>query len=157
MPETAPLPNVAEILGALLQRAPAPRRPLLVAIAERMAAERYRVWADAGPVEHRAALRACADREDEIATRVEALHADAAAVKEALLAANPDLAELTRAIFGGRPLAEQLAIQAQGERAGAALWRRLAEGAARADERETYLACARLEEESAAYLESLAR
>jgi hypothetical protein len=150
------LPNVAELLGRVLQRVPVPQRPLLVALAERLAAERYRGWAESvGSAERRAGLLACAEREEAIASRVESLHADAASEQRRILDANPDLPEINRSVFAGRPLEEQFAIQAQGERAGAALWRALAQAAA-GPARDTYHQCARLEEESAAYLESLA-
>jgi hypothetical protein len=149
------LPNVAELLGGLLQRVPEPERPLLIAIAERLAAERYRGWAKrAGSPDREAGLLACAEREDAIARRVESLHPDASAAQRRILDSNPDLTEINTAVFAGRPLEEQFAIQAQGERAGAALWRRLA-AAETGDARDAYLVCARLEEESASYLESL--
>jgi hypothetical protein len=73
------------------------------------------------------------------------------------LAKHPDLEEINRALFADRPLEEQLAIQARGERLGAATWRSLAKPAEVEAERQTFLACALLEEESAAYLESLLR
>ena len=151
------LPNVAQLLGPLLQRVPAPQRPLLLAIAERQSAQRYRGWAElAGSPEERGRFLACAEREEEIAGRIEGLVSDAASQQRAILEANPDLPELNRAVFEGRPLAQQLAIQAAGERAGAALWRSFAKAAGDEAAREVYLACARLEEESAVFLESLA-
>jgi hypothetical protein len=135
----------------------AAERPLLVAIAERQSAERYRGWAaQAGSPARREALLACAAREEEIAGRVEALASDAGERQRRILEANPDLGELVRAAFDGRPLAQQYAMQAAGERAGAALWRTLAGAAGEGPARETYLACARLEEASAELLESLA-
>jgi len=150
------LPNVAEVLGRVLQRVAPQDRPLLIALAERMAAERYRGWAaDPAQRSHRAGLLACADREEEIARRVEALHPAAASVQRDLLAKHPDLERINRDLFAGRPLEEQFAIQARGERLGAATWRSLARQAASGSERETLLCCALLEEESAAYLESL--
>jgi hypothetical protein len=151
------LPNVAEQVGALLARVPEAERPLLVAAAERLAAERYRGWAErvADPA-LRARLLACAEREEQIATRVESLQPRAAERQRALLAANPDLAEVNRTIFAGRPLEQQFAIQAEGERAGAGLWRALAQRATDAHARDTYLACARLEEQSAEVLEAVA-
>jgi hypothetical protein len=154
----APLPKVAEVLGQVLLRVPAAQRPLLVALAERLAAERYRGWAALveSPAQ-RASLLACAEREERIAGLVESLHADAAGEQRRLLAANPDLLEINRALFAERPLAQQFALQAEGERAGAALWRAVAAQAAGQRDREAYLACASLEEESATYLESLAR
>ena len=150
------LPNVAELLAPVLQRVPARERPLLVALAERMAAERYRAWA-AEPSQrgHRGGLLACADREEEIARRIESLHPAAASVQRELLAAHPDLEKINRELFAGRPLAEQFAIQARGERLGAATWRSLARQAEADAERETLLGCALLEEASAAFLESL--
>jgi hypothetical protein len=150
------LPNVAELLGGLLRRVPEPERPLLIAIAERLAAERYRGWAkEAGSPDREAGLLACAEREDAIARRVESLHPDASATQRRILDSNPDLSGLNTAVFAGRPFEEQFAIQAQGERAGAALWRMLAQAAETEEARDAYLACARLEEESASYLESL--
>jgi len=152
------LPNVAEVLGRVLQRVPSQDRPLLLALAERMAAERYRDWA-ADPVDRsrRSELLACADREEEIARRVEALYPGSDAVQRDLLAKHPDLEEINRQLFAGRPLEEQFAIQARGERLGAATWRSLAQRAGAEAERQTFVGCAELEEESASYLESLLR
>jgi hypothetical protein len=122
--ESGKLPNVAEILGQVLQRVSAPEQPLLIAIAERLAAERYRLWA-AGVADpaRSAQLVACAGREEEIARRIEALFPNASAVQTDIRAKNPDLEELNRSLFANRPLHEQFAIQAQGERLGAATWR----------------------------------
>ena len=126
MPSTEPrsLPDIGEALAPVLARVVREEWPLLIALAERMAARRYRGWADDPTVAaHASALRACAVREEEIATRVEALHADAARTQERLLAAHPELEVINRVIFAGRPLADQLLIQARGERLGAAMWR----------------------------------
>lgn len=153
---TSELPNVAEILGRVLQRVPPAEQPLLIAIAERRAAERYRGWAhDPANVAHGSRLLACADREEEIARRVEGLYPEAAATQRRLIAENPDLEEINRSLFAGRPLAQQFTIQAEGERLGAATWRAFAEGAENPDARRTFLACATLEEESARVLESI--
>jgi hypothetical protein len=155
-PDPTPLPNVAALLGRVLARVPDAQRPLLIALAERLAAERYRGWAiDAGSPERRTSLLDCADREEEIARRVESLFSDATAQQLAIREANPDLGEINRSVFAGRPQADQFAIQAQGERAGAALWRSLAETATSPSARDAYLQCARLEEESAAVLEAI--
>jgi hypothetical protein len=152
------LPDIAAILGPLLARVVPAEQPLLLAIAERMAAERYRRWArEVGDGATARELHACADREDEIATRVEAVLPDAVAIQVRLRAAHPDLAAINDRIFAGRPLAEQFAIQASGERLGAATWRAFA--AAQTDEaiRRAFLACAPLEEANATFLEGLAR
>ena len=148
------IPNIAEILGPILRRLPAAERPLLGALAERLAAERYRGWAAATTdAAWRAALLACAAREDDIARRVEALYPDAAETERRILRENPDLEQLNRALFAGRPESEQYAIQAAAERVGASTWRAAAAQAPPAA-RETFLACAELEEESAHVLES---
>ena len=150
------LPDIGEVIGRALERVPAQDRPLLIALAERLAAERYRGWAD-DPANrrHRPGLLACADREEEIARRVEALRPSAPALQRDLLAKHPELLAINRELFAGRPPDEQFAIQARGERLGAATWRSLAKRADAPAERETLLGCALLEEESAAYLESL--
>src|SRR5262245_39066551 len=118
--DTHGLPDVAGIFAQLLGRVSVERQPLLLAIAERMAADRYRGWAAemAGP-EDRDALHACAAREEEIATRIERLDPDAAVVQRALRDELPDLESITRSVFD-RPLTEQLRVQAMGERLGAA-------------------------------------
>jgi len=149
-------PDLAAILAPILERVDVAQRPLLIALAERMAAVRYRGWASqVTDAAERAGLRACADREEEIARRVEALTPDAASLQRQILADNPGLEEVNRSLFAGRPLDEQLAVQASGERLGAATWRSFARGAPSAEVRETFLGCATLEEESAAYLESM--
>lgn len=160
MPVTgeADLPNVGAILGAVLQRVPAAQRPLLIALAERLAAERYRGWAEReASRERQSGLVACASREEEIARRVEALYPEAASVQREILSRNPDLEEINRSVFAERPLEQQFAIQAQGERLGAATWRSLAQDAGSEEARQTFLGCAHLEEESASFLESLLR
>jgi hypothetical protein len=158
MTATTALPNVAELVGPILQRVEPERRPLLLAIAERMAAARYRRWADgAGDAAARASLLACAAREEEIAARVEALHPDADRIEREMLASQPDLAEIDRTVFADRPLAHQLTIQAQGERVGAATWRSFAQRDPDPARRSTYLACATLEEANAEALESILR
>ncbi len=86
------LPNVSEILRPLLQRVPPEQQPLLIAFAERLAAERYRGWARESTNEtRRAQLEECAAREDEIARRIEALYPEAATIQRKLLDNNPEL------------------------------------------------------------------
>jgi organic hydroperoxide reductase OsmC/OhrA len=150
------LPSVGEALAPVIARVPRAEQPLLIALAERLAAERYRGWAaEIGDASARAQLLACAEREEEIARRVEALFPNAAPVQRDLLAKHPEVAELNRTLFAGRPLAHQFAIQAAGERLGAATWRSFAGREADAGRRDVLLACAALEEESALVLEGL--
>ena len=150
------LPDVAGLLGRAVERVSREQRPLLVALAERMAAERYRHWASLLP-DRRAELLACAEREEEIARRVEALDSQAAAIQRDIQAEHPDLPDVYTSLFEGRSVAQQLAIQALGERLGAATWRALAQAAAEPRTRDTFLSCAPLEEENAVLLESLVR
>jgi hypothetical protein len=151
--DPALLPDVAEILAPLLARVPREHQPLFLAIAERMAAERYRRWATERP-ENAQDLHACAEREEEIAKRVEALSPDAAAIQRDMLGENPDLEVINRTLFAGRPLTQQFTIQARGERLGAATWRAFAMEPNRSSA-QTLLACAELEEANARVLEGI--
>ena len=149
------LPDIGAVIAPFLERVPPEEQPLFVALAERMAAERYRRWAAlATDAEGRKALLACADREEEIASAVEALTPDAGTVQRALLETNPSLPEINSNLFEGRPLADQWMIQARGERLGAATWRAFA-GRDEGAQREVFERCARLEEASAEVLEAL--
>ena len=154
--DSTALPDLAEIVGGLLARVPREQRPLFIALAERMAAERYRGWAGETAVGDRAAeILACAEREETIARNVEGLHPDARKIQDELLAQYPELVEMNRSIFADRPLEDQFEIQARGERIGATTWRAFAAGSTDPSVRDTYLACAELEEESADLLESI--
>jgi hypothetical protein len=154
--DPAQLPNVAAILASVLARVPREHQPLLIALAERMAARRYREWArDPAGAPHASRLLACAEREEDIASRVEGLYADAATLQRDLLAASPDLEDVNHAIFAGRPLAQQFAIQAGGERLGAATWRAFTAEGHDPRRRDVLLACAALEEENAGVLEAI--
>lgn len=153
---TGELPNVGEALAPILLRTARERQPLLIAFAERLAAERYRAWAAEPAVAARAAdLRGCADREEEIARRIEGLYPDAAAAQRELVARNPEIDEINLSLFAGRSLVQQFTIQARGERLGAATWRAFAAHREEPAARDVFLACAVLEEESAAVLEAL--
>jgi hypothetical protein len=140
----------------LLARVPADRQPLFLAIAERLAAERYRGWAaDPGYAAHREQLVECSSREEQIAKRVEALRPDAAAVQKEIMTANPDLLDINRQVFEGMSVADQMRTQAGGERAGAAAWRAFAAQTTDERARSTFLVCAELEEKSAAVLDAI--
>lgn len=150
------LPSVGEVLAPVLQRVPLERQPLLIAAAERLAAQRYRSWAEAPEVAvHAEALRACADREEEIARRIESLYPDAAAAQQALLAATPEVETINRTLFEGRPLADQFAIQAAGERLGSATWKAFARREQDPKRSDLILSCSKLEEDSAVVLEGI--
>ena len=78
------LPKVGQLIAPILGAVPQEQRPLLVALAEKIAAGRYRDWAKQASASDRLELFACADREEEIARRVEALYPDAEAVQAEL-------------------------------------------------------------------------
>jgi hypothetical protein len=150
------LPNIAETLGPILRRVSHEQRPLLIAAAERSAATRYRQWSDqATDAKMKIGLRACADREDDIAERIEAMFSNAKVLQKELLDQAPELIEVGRSLFSPLSLQDQFALQAQGERAGAATWRAYAAQASDSKLQEQFLQCAILEEKSALYLESL--
>ena len=156
MASTDSLPDIAEILLPVLQRVPVAQQPLLISLAERLAADRYRTWAREVTDDAQSAnLYACAEREEEIARRVEGLYPDAEAVQQRIVAEHPDLEEINRSLFADRPLVQQFTIQARGERLGAATWRSFAAHATDPAVRDVFHGCATLEEESAVCLEKI--
>jgi hypothetical protein len=146
---------VADRLRPIVEALPVAARLTFIAALERGAAGRYRGWAaQAGEAELAAGLRACAEREEEIARRVEALAGRSAADIPGLEAAWAGVREVAVAAFAGRSFAEQLATQAAAERGGAEVWRELAAQPGTSPEaRAVLLACAGLEEESAVCVE----
>jgi len=150
------IPNIPEILGQALRRIAHQHQPVLLARLERLAAQRYRNWADEydDPLVKQGLL-ACADREEEIARRVESLDPNASALQDKLMTENPDLLDLNRTLFEGRALKVQFAMQAQGEMAGAAAWKAYAAGASDPLAGELLQSCSSLEEENAAFLQTL--
>lgn len=150
------LPDLAKILGQALQTIEPGQRPVLLAALERLAGQRYRVWANEHPDPSvKEGLLACAEREEEIARRVESLHPDAAETQNRLLSENPQLLDLNRTLFEGRPIKDQFTMQAQGERAGAAAWRAYGAAAAEQSAQELLQSCSTLEEANADFLQSL--
>ena len=150
-------PNVAEVLAMVLRNVDGTLQPLLLAALERLAAKRYRDWASRHPDPAvKDGLLACADREEEIARRVESLEPNARDIQTTLLADNAaSLSEAVRTLFEGRPLEVQFAIQAQGELAGAAAWRAFAATASAPAVQELLQSCSLLEEANAAFLQTL--
>lgn len=154
--DSNPKPNVAEILAGVLRRIDPKLQPFLLAKLERLAAERYRSWAsDHTDQSVREGLLACADREEQIATRVESLEPNATAIQDNLLSDHPELLDLNRTLFEGRPLEVQFAMQAEGERAGAAAWLAYSAGASDPSVREVLQSCSPLEQANADFLQSL--
>jgi len=150
------IPDVAEILAGVLRNIDPNLQPLLLAKLERLAAQRYRTWASDHPdPAAKEGLLACADREEEIAGRVESLEPNASAIQVRLLSDHPELLDLNRTLFEGRPLKVQFAMQADGERAGAAAWKAYAAGASDPSVQKLLQSCSPLEQANADFLQTL--
>ncbi len=151
-----PVPDIVTTLAPVLAATDPAHHPLLIAMLERWAADRYREWVDAhDDVATVTALTACVEREEEIAARVEALYPDAAEVQAALVEANPRLQDVLTGSFAWRPIDEQFKLQAEAERLGASTWRSFARAADDPAAVEVFNSCALLEEASAEVLEQL--
>lgn len=150
------IPDFDNLLGGLLGSVESEQRPLLMALLERVAAGRYREWASLPECSaHRADLLACAAREEEIATSVEALYPDASELQGKLQDQLPQLSGIAEVLFGDRSLHHQFAVLAAGERGGAQIWTDLASQTDTDRRRDGYAACAPLEEANAAVLDRL--
>ena len=150
-----PLPDLGLVLAPLLGELEGGERPGFLARLERVAGERYRGWALEAP-QHAAALLECARSEDEIAERAERLFPLSAAQTAKLDALLPRARELYAAIFVGRALPEQFAVQAAAERLGGGAWRGIAAAAGLPHAmREALATCSALEESNAARLEKM--
>ncbi|MDP1793659.1 MAG: hypothetical protein Q8K63_05930 [Acidimicrobiales bacterium] len=153
------VPEIVVTLAPVLEATDPAEHPLLIALLERWAAARYREWADAvGDIAAVTELISCAEREEEIATRVESLFDDASGVQARLEAAFPLLKGALEGSMTWRPIDEQFVTQAQAERLGAATWRGFARAAREVgdiDAVEIFDSCALMEEASAEVLERL--
>lgn len=123
---TVEIPNFGELLATHLEKVPPEGLPYMLSQLERTAAERYRGWADAVP-EHRDGLLACADREDEIADRVEALFPPTPENRTLVQSLIPAARDTYYAVFAEYSPVEQMTIQANAERQGANAWQGLKE------------------------------
>jgi len=156
MTGTGRLPDLGGQLRPLIQALPLAIQPRLMARLERTAADRYRARAaaclDPATAE---GLRACAGREEEVASRVETRYPPQLDELRHFREALPTIAEAYHSALAERPVNEQYAIQAAAERRGAAFWRFLTSSVADGSVRETLHRCAELEERSAEFLEAL--
>lgn len=149
------IPDFATLLARHINTIPTDAVPAFLARLERTAADRYRMWAEAVP-EHAKGLLNCAAREDDIADRVERIYPVAApdqiaAIERAIGPAR----DTYYAVFSSLSPIEQMTIQANAERQGAAAWRAMI--ASEPDEgiRVALEECAKIEEASADYLDAL--
>jgi hypothetical protein len=155
MPNPSQIPNFAILLGPFITPIPEASRPAFLCLLERVAAGRYREWADECPANERDDLLACSAREDEIADRVVALFPAVAGDQEKMKSELEGARAAYASVFEDLSLSEKLFVQAGAERQGAAAWRGFAAQEEVPAVREELERCAGLEEASAACLEGL--
>ena len=148
------IPNFGELLAPYIDRVPGEALPNFLALLERGAADRYRGWAEMLPAE-RAGLLACANREDEIADRAEALFPLNPSLRDDVAAPLPEAKATYYRVFLDLDVYDQLRIQADAERQGAAAWRAMISDDVPKLTAAELEAIARLEETSADYLDAL--
>jgi hypothetical protein len=150
-------PSFVDRIRPLLADRPRGEQLFLAALLENGAAARYREWAgDEADPELAEGLRECAEREDTVAGEIRkhfgAELKEPADLGELLAAVEREVA----ALFGGLSVREQFAVQAKAERGGQQLWLELAAAESDASLKEVFVECARLESESAEFLEKCA-
>ena len=118
------IPNFGELLAEFLADIPPEALPVLLAKLERGAADRYRQWAEMLP-NFRENILASANREDDIADRVEELFPISSAHQQLIDEIAPKAKAAYMTVFAGLTAIEQITIQANAERQGAAAWRGL--------------------------------
>ena len=148
------IPNFGVLLAPFISQVPAEARPRFLALLERGAADRYREWAAMLPLYQDELLR-CAEREDEIADRIEARFALDRSLVDIVRAPVPGARDTYYGVFAGLDVWDQLRIQAGAERQGAQAWRTIAAGVTDPDVVEELARCSALEEESADRLDRL--
>jgi 4-carboxymuconolactone decarboxylase len=150
------LPDLAALVGTFFNQCSPTERRVLLAGAERLAAEQYRRWMEQAGGEARDAFAAAAAREEQVAAVLEKLTPGAPETARALADRFPMLPAAYRSVLEGRSLGDQFSIQAAAERAGGALLRAIAEHESDAAARDELLAAAGLEEANASFLEGVA-
>lgn len=146
------IPNFGELLRGPLTSVPDEARVGLIARLERMAAARYREWADESP-ELAKGLLACAAREEAIADRAEALMPLRPEHEPAVDAVIDDAREQYAGVFEGYALRDRIVIQAHAERQGSLAWLGFASQASDEATKSAFLALADLEIESADFVD----
>jgi hypothetical protein len=148
------IPNFAALLGELIVSIPDASRAGFVARLERTAAERYRGWAEQSE-QYADGLRACANREDEIADRVEKLFQVQTEDRDLVAEVLPRARALYYETFDAHSLEDQWIIQAHAERQGSKVWEGYAAQAEDESARKELVAIAQLEVESAVYIDEI--
>jgi hypothetical protein len=149
------VPDFATLLADHIGSVPEEATPAFLARLERTAAERYRIWAQEIP-EHAEGLLRCAAREDDIADRVEQIFPTTAPeLVAAMDSAIGPARDTYYEVFSGLTPVEQMVIQANAERQGAAAWRAMIDQQSDEVIRAALEQCAQIEEVSADYLDAL--
>ncbi len=146
------IPNFGELLAEHLDAVPQEAYPYLLSQLERTAAARYRGWSEAVP-EHNEGLLACAQREDEIADRAEAMFPPTEEHRALVESIIPAAKATYYSAFEPYTAIEQMTIQANAERQGAGAWQNLK--ALYPDQGEALDALSAIELASADYLDAL--
>lgn len=148
-------PSLTLLLAPFTRGLAGAEQPAFLGRLERLAAERYRAWAEQLPAQA-GPLLACARSEERIAERADRLFPMSAAQAAKLDGLLPEVRRIYGSLFAGLSLREQLALQASAERQGADVWRALVAALALPEAlREELEDSARLEEESAERLAKL--
>ena len=121
---TIEIPKFGELLAEHLGGVPAEAYPYLLSQLERTAAARYRGWAEDVP-SHREGIMQCAEREDEIANRVEAMFPPSDEHRALVAEIIPKAKATYYSAFEPYTPIEQMTIQANAERQGANAWQTL--------------------------------
>jgi hypothetical protein len=148
-------PDFGQLLAPYISAIPQASQPAFLAQLERTAAQRYREWAQALP-QHAKGLIECAEREDEIARRIEKILPAASEQDQKLITVTIVPAKnCYYQAFSSLTIWEQLYIQANAERQGAAAWRMIASQFTDKITTEALEACSSIEEKSADYVDAL--
>lgn len=148
------IPNFPMLLMEPLIAVPEPSRVGFLARLERSAADRYREWAEQSD-ELREGLIACADREDEIADRAEALVPVRPEDEEIVAQALAQARTLYAGAFEGLSLEDKITVQAHAERQGSLAWLGFAGQTEDAAAKREFLALADLEVASATHIDEV--
>jgi hypothetical protein len=148
------IPNFGQLLAPYISAVPAEAMPRFLALLERGAAARYRIWAEALP-EHAEELLVCSRAEDEIADRIEAVFALDESLRVVMEAPLTEATSTYYDAFAGHDVWDQLRIQANAERQGAQAWRSIARSVTDQRVLDQLAACSALEEASADRLDAL--
>lgn len=150
---TLEIPNFGRILAEPIRAVPEASRVGFIARLERAAAGRYREWA-AQDATLREGLLACADREDEIASRAEKLMPVLPEHEEIAQAALDRARALYAAAFEGHGLRDCMILQAHAERQGSLAWHAFAAQAGDEATKRALRALAAIEIESADFIDA---